>query len=43
VRTLVVEGRVVVDDHRLTTLDMTPVLARHRKIAARIAGRRCEY
>jgi 8-oxoguanine deaminase len=38
VRTLVVEGRIVVDDHRLTTRDMTPVLARHRRIAARITG-----
>jgi 8-oxoguanine deaminase len=36
VRTLVVEGRVVVDDRRLTTLAMSPVLARHRRIAARI-------
>ncbi len=39
VKTLVVEGRVVVDDHRLTTVNMGPVLARHRRIAARITGR----
>jgi 8-oxoguanine deaminase len=38
VRTLVIEGRVVVDDHKLTTVDMDPVLARHRRIAARITG-----
>jgi len=40
VKTLVVEGRVVVDDHKLTTLEMSPVLARHRRIAARITGSR---
>jgi 8-oxoguanine deaminase len=40
VRTLVVEGRVVVDDHKLTTLEMPSVLARHRRIAARITGKR---
>jgi 8-oxoguanine deaminase len=40
VRTLVVEGRVVVDDHQLTTLELTPLLARHRRIAARITGQR---
>lgn len=40
VRTLVVEGRVVVDDHKLTTIEMTPLLARHRSIAARITGKR---
>jgi 8-oxoguanine deaminase len=40
VRTLVVEGRVVVDDHKLTTLEMRPLLARHRSIAARITGKR---
>ncbi len=39
VRTLIVEGRVVVDDHRLTTLELTPVLVRHRRIAARITGK----
>ena len=35
-----VEGRVVVDDHKLTTLEMSPLLARHRRIAARITGKR---
>ncbi len=40
VRTLVIEGRVVVDDHKLTTMNMSPVLARHRRIANRITGRR---
>jgi 8-oxoguanine deaminase len=39
VRTLVVEGRVVVDDHILTTLALTPLLARHRRLAARIVGK----
>ncbi len=40
VRTLVVEGRVVVDDHKLTTLELSPLLTRHRRIAARITGKR---
>jgi hypothetical protein len=35
-----VEGRIVVDDHKLTTLEMKPLLARHRRIAARITGTR---
>jgi 8-oxoguanine deaminase len=38
VKTLIIEGRVVVEDQKLTTLDMTPLLARHRSIAARITG-----
>ncbi len=38
VRTLVVEGKVVVDDHKLTALELTPLLARHRRIAARITA-----
>jgi 8-oxoguanine deaminase len=40
VQTLVIEGRVVVEDHKLTTLDLKPTLVRHRRIAARIAGSR---
>jgi cytosine/adenosine deaminase-related metal-dependent hydrolase len=40
VKTLVVEGRVVVDDRKLTTLAISPVLARHRRIAARITSTR---
>ena len=40
VRFLVVEGRVVVNEHKLTTLEMTPWLSRHRSIAARITGKR---
>jgi len=40
VRTLMVEGRVVVDNHQLTTLELAPLLARHRRIAARITGAR---
>jgi 8-oxoguanine deaminase len=39
VRTLVVEGRIVVDNHKLTTLEMTPLLALHRSVAARITGK----
>jgi len=38
VRTLVVEGRVVVEDGRLTTVSMEPVLKRHRRIAAYVTG-----
>jgi cytosine/adenosine deaminase-related metal-dependent hydrolase len=39
VRTLVVEGRVVVDEHKLTTINMEPILALHRGIAAHITGK----
>ena len=41
VHTLVVDGRVVVEDGELRTLRLEPVLARHRKAAARMlrAGR----
>ncbi len=38
VETLVVEGRVVVENHVLKTLALEPVLARHRKFAAKIVG-----
>jgi hypothetical protein len=34
-----VEGRIVVDNHKLTTLEMTPLLALHRSVAARITGK----
>jgi hypothetical protein len=39
VHTLVVNGRVVVEDGELRTLAVGPVLARHRRIAAKILGR----
>jgi cytosine/adenosine deaminase-related metal-dependent hydrolase len=38
VRTLIVEGRVVVDDGELRTVAITPVLRRHRRIAAYVTG-----
>jgi 8-oxoguanine deaminase len=39
VATLVVDGRIVVDDHRITTLAIEPVLRRHRRCAAKLVGR----
>jgi len=36
VKTLVVEGRLVVDDGELRTLSLEPVLARHRRLAAKM-------
>lgn len=39
VHTLVVEGRVVVEDHALKTVALEPILARHRRQAAKIVGR----
>ena len=38
VETLVVNGRVVVEDHQVRTLALAPVLTRHRRIAARLVG-----
>ncbi len=38
VEMLVVEGRVVVENQRLTTVALEPVLDRHRRIAARVTG-----
>ena len=38
VETLVVEGRVVVEDRALQTVRMDRVLERHRRMAARVAG-----
>lgn len=43
VRTLIVEGRVLVDNHALTTIDLAAMLDRHRKIAARMTGSRCVF
>ncbi len=40
VHTLVIEGRVVAEDHRLGTLAMRPLIQRHRAIAARVTGNR---
>jgi 8-oxoguanine deaminase len=39
VETLVVEGRVVVEDHELKTLSLEPLLARHRRLAAKMVAR----
>jgi hypothetical protein len=38
VSTLVVEGRVVVEAGELKTISLDPVLARHRRLAARMQG-----
>jgi hypothetical protein len=38
VSTLIIEGRVVVEDHELQTLAIEPILARHRRFAAKIVG-----
>jgi 8-oxoguanine deaminase len=38
VDTLVVEGRVVVEGHEIRTLALAPILARHRRFAAKIVG-----
>jgi cytosine/adenosine deaminase-related metal-dependent hydrolase len=38
VETLIVEGRVVVENHELATLALEPVLARHRRFAAKMVG-----
>jgi 8-oxoguanine deaminase len=38
VETLLVEGRVLIENHDLKTLAIEPVLKRHRRIAAKIAG-----
>jgi 8-oxoguanine deaminase len=36
--TLIVEGRVVVENHELTTVKLAPVLSRHRRFAAKMVG-----
>jgi cytosine/adenosine deaminase-related metal-dependent hydrolase len=36
VATLIVDGRVVVEDGALKTISLEPVLARHRRLAARM-------
>ncbi len=38
VSTLIIEGRVVVEDRELQTLAIKPILARHRRLAAKIVG-----
>ncbi len=38
VRTLIIEGRVVVEDHALRTIALPPVFKRHRAMAARVTG-----
>jgi hypothetical protein len=37
-RHTVVEGRVIVEDGELTTLDLAPVIAEHNQNAARLAA-----
>ena len=39
VSTLIIEGRVVVENHELQTLAIAPILACHRRFAAKIVGR----
>ena len=38
VETLIVEGRVVVENHEIRTVALAPVLARHRRFAAKMVG-----
>jgi 8-oxoguanine deaminase len=38
VETLIVEGRVVVENHELRTVALAPLLARHRRFAAKMVG-----
>ena len=38
VSTLIIEGRVVVENHELQTLAIEPILAQHRRLAAKIVG-----
>jgi cytosine/adenosine deaminase-related metal-dependent hydrolase len=38
VETLIVNGRVVVENHELRTIQLDPVLRRHRRMAARMTG-----
>jgi hypothetical protein len=40
VETLIVEGRVVVENHELRTVALDPILARHRRFAAKMVGSR---
>jgi 8-oxoguanine deaminase len=39
VHTLVIDGRVVVEDGKLATLSLEPILRKHRRIAAYVTGR----
>jgi hypothetical protein len=38
VETLIVDGRVVVENHELRIISLDPVLARHRHFAAKMVG-----
>src|SRR5271157_6017543 len=38
VETLIVEGRVVVENHELRTIALAPILVRHRRFAAKMVG-----
>ena len=40
VHTLVVDGRVVVENRELVTVSLDPILSRHRRIAAKVVGSR---
>ena len=38
VETLIVDGRVVVENHELKAVKLDPVIKRHRRLAARMVG-----
>jgi len=38
VETLIVEGRLVVENHEIRTVKLAPVLSRHRRFAAKMVG-----
>ena len=40
VETLIVDGQVVVENHELRTVTLGPILARHRRFAAKMVGSR---
>jgi cytosine/adenosine deaminase-related metal-dependent hydrolase len=40
VHTLVVDGRVIVENRELATVSLDPILIRHRRIAAKVVGSR---
>ena len=38
VETLTVDGRVIVENHEIRTVALAPILARHRRLAAKMVG-----